>query len=84
MKTILVVNTKFIAKSFDEKSFFCTFLGFIPHWDYKHYTGYVSQKFMNLGKIENNHSECDVIGGFVVNGSSQPILYYFVSDNPPG
>ena len=34
MKTILVVNAGIIARSFDDKSFFSTILGFTPGWFY--------------------------------------------------
>ena len=37
MKTKLVANTKIIAISFHEKSFFSIILCFTLHWDYKHY-----------------------------------------------
>ena len=44
MKTELVVRDGIIARRFDEKSVFNTTLGFTPHWDYKHYIEYISQK----------------------------------------
>ena len=34
MKTKFVVMKGIIAITFDEKPFFCTILGFNPHWDY--------------------------------------------------
>ena len=44
MKTKLFERPGIIAIRFDEKSFFSTILGFNPHWDYKHYDEYISQR----------------------------------------
>ena len=84
MKTKLVVNIGIIAIRFDEKSFFCTNLGFTSGWDYKHYNKYTSQKIVNLGSTNKIHLKCDCIDGSVVNGVRQTILYSFVLDKLPG
>ena len=84
MKTILVLRSGIIAIRFDEKSFFCTILGFTPGWDYEHYNKYISQKIVNLSNINKICLKCDVIDGSVVNGLRQPILYSFVLDKKPG
>ena len=47
MKTKLVVRPSIIALRFDEKPSSSTILGFNPHWVYKHYNEYISQKFVN-------------------------------------
>ena len=82
MKTELVLRSGNIAIKFDDKSFFSIILGFTPHWDYKHYNEYVSQKIVNLSATSKIHLKCDVIDGSVVNGSRQPILFSFVLDKP--
>ena len=64
--------------------FFSTVLGFTPGWDYKDYNEYISQKIVNLNSTYKIHLKCDVIDGSVVNGLSQPFLFSFVSDKPPG
>ena len=69
---------------FDEKSFFNTFLGFTPYWDYKPPGVYTSDKILNLNTIKKFHLNCDVIDGSVVDGIRQPILYSFVLDKPSG
>ena len=77
---------------FDERSFFNTFLGFTPYWDYRHNNGihvdspglYTSCKISNLSTIDKIHSKCDVIDGSVVNGLRQRILFSFISDKPSG
>ena len=77
---------------FDEKSFFHTLLGFEPYWDYKPTNSsylpipsvYISDKILNLSTTKKIHLKCDVIGGSVVNGLRQPILYSFVLDKKPG
>ena len=83
-KTKLVVNSGIIAIRFDEKSFFCTILGFTAGWDYKHYIQYLSQNFVNLSSTNKIHLECNAIDGSVVDGGRQPILYSFVLDKPSG
>ena len=77
---------------FDKKSFFKSFLGFTPYWDYKptntihsDNTGvYASDKSIILSAIDKIHSKCDVIDGSVVNRLRQPILYSFNLFSPPG
>ena len=73
-----------IAIKFDEKSFFSTILGFNPHWDYKHYNEYISQKIVNLSSTNRIHLKCNVIDGSVVGGLRETILYSFVQDKPAG
>ena len=51
MKIKLIVRSGVIVIRFDEISFFSTFLGFTPHWDYKHYDEHNSQKIKNLSTI---------------------------------
>ena len=74
-KTKLVVNSGIIAMRFDEKSFFSTVRGFTPGWDYKHYDEYISQKIVNLDSTNKIHLKCDVIGGSILSGIRQPLLY---------
>ena len=69
---------------FDQTSFFHTFLGFTPYWDYKPSNVYTSDKILNLNTINKIHLKCDVIDGSVVDGVRQPILYSFVLDKRPG
>ena len=83
-KTKLVVRDGNTAINFDEKSFFSTILGLTPGWDYKHYNKYTSQKLVNLGSTSKVHLDCDCIGGSIVDGLRQPILYSFVFDKLPG
>ena len=83
-QTNLVVKSGIIAIRFDEKSFFSTVLDFTPGWDYKHYNNYTSQKVVNLVNTKKIHLKCDVIGGSVVNGIRQSILYSFILDKPTG
>ena len=83
-KTKLVVRAGVTATRFDETSFLSTILGFTPGWDYKHYNKYTSQKVVNLGSTNKIHLKCDCIGGSVLNGLRQPILYSFVLDKLPG
>ena len=52
MKTKLAVGPANIAITFEEKYFFSSILSFTPHWDYKHYNGYISRKDTNLGTID--------------------------------
>ena len=82
-KSKLVVRGGIIAIRFDEKSFFSTFLGFKPYWDYKNYNEYISQKNINLSSTNKIHLKFDVIDGSVVSGLRQPILYSFVLDKLP-
>ena len=84
MKTKLVVRAGIIAIRFDEQSFISTIIGFTPHWDYKHYDKYISQKIVNLSTTMEIHLKCDCIDGSVVDGLRQPILYNFVLDKFPG
>ena len=74
----------FIAIRFDENTFFSTILDFNPHWDYKHYIDYISQKIINLSTIDKIHFKCDAFDGSVVNGLRQSILFCFVLDKPSG
>ena len=83
-KTKLVVRSRIIAITFNEKSFFSTILGFTPGWDFKHYNQYLSQKIVNLSNISKINLLCDAIDGSLVNGIRQPILYSFVLDKPAG
>ena len=83
MKTKLVLRPGILATRFDEKSFFCTNLGFTSGWDYKHNNQYISQKIVNLSSTNTIHLKCDVIDGLVVNGLSQPMLYSFVFHKKP-
>ena len=75
MKTKLVVRSGIIAVRFDEKSVFSTILGLNPHWDYKHYKEYISQKIIDLGTINEIHLKCDFIDGSVVKRIRQPRPY---------
>ena len=84
MKTKLVVRPSIIAIRFDELSFFSNTLDFAPHWDYKHYNEYISQKIVILKYHKKVHLECDVIDGSVVNDFRLPLLYSFVLDKPAG
>ena len=81
-KTKLVVRLRFIAIRFDEKSLFSNILGFTPHWDFKKYNDYISQKIVNFSTIDEIHLKCDVIGCSVVNGLREPILFSFILDKP--
>ena len=83
MKTQLVVRDVIIAIRFDDKSSFSTIFSFTPHWDFKHYIEYISQRIVNLSTTIKIHVKCDVIDRSVVNGLKQPILYSFVLDKPP-
>ena len=75
MKTKLIARPGIIAIRFDEKSFFSTILGFTPHWDYKNYNEYISQKIINLSTIDRIHLKCDVMDGSLVDGLGQPLLF---------
>ena len=78
LKTQLVLRHGIIAVRFDEKSFLSTFLGFIPHWDYKHYNEYISQKLRNLSTRDKIHLNCDITDESIVIGLRQPILFSFL------
>ena len=73
-----------------EKSFFLTLLKFTPNWDYKPTNEiqavspgvYTSDKILNSIAKDKVHLKCDVIAGFVVNGTREPIS--FISDKPSG
>ena len=78
---------------FDKQSFFHTFLGFSPYWDYKPTNSshvlisgvYPSDKIiLNLNTIDKIHLKCDCIDGSIQNGVRQPILFSFVLDKPSG
>ena len=84
MKTEMFVRSGIIAKKFDETSCYSSFPGFNPHWDYKHYNEYISQKNIILSTIKKIHFKCDVMDGSVVNGVRQPILFSFVLDIQTG
>ena len=84
MKTKLVVRPDIIARRNDEKLFFSAILGFNPHWDYKHYNEYISQKNVNLSSTNKMLLKCDVINGSVVDGLRKPIFNSFVLDKPSG
>ena len=83
-KTELVVKSGIIAIRFDENSLFSAILGFTSGWDYKHYNGYASQKYVNLSTTNKIHLQADNINCSVVNGLRQPILFSFVIDKKPG
>ena len=80
----MVERNRFIAKTFDENSFFSTVLRFTSGWDYKHFNKYISKKTVNLSSTVKKHLKCDVIVGSVVNGLGQPIPFNFVLDKPSG
>ena len=80
----MVVRYGIIAIRFEENSFFSNIRGFTPGCDYKHYNEYISQKFLKVGSTNKIHLKCDVIGGSVVNGLKQPLLFSFVLDKPSG
>ena len=68
MKTELIVRAGIIALRFEEKSFFSNVLGFTPHWDYKHYKKYFSQKIVNLSTTNKIHLKCDCVNGIFLDG----------------
>ena len=84
METKLVVRSGNIAIRFDEKSIFSTILGFNPHWDYKNYIKYKSQKTIKLTTTNKLHSKCDIFDRYTMSSLRQPILYTFVLDKPSG
>ena len=78
---------------FDKQSFFHTFLGFSPYWDYKPNNPshvlipgvYPSDKIiLSLNTIDKIHLKCDAIDGSIQDGVRQPILFSFVLDKPSG
>ena len=78
---------------FDKQSFFQTFLGFSPYWDYEPNNSshvlipgvYLSDKIIsNLNLINKIHLKCDCIDGSIQNAVAQPILFTFVLDKPSG
>ena len=69
---------------FDKKSFFHTFLGHDPYFDYKVPGEYTSDKILKLNTTNKIHLKCDCIDGSIQNGLRQPILYSFVLDKPSG
>ena len=77
---------------FDEKSFFITLLGFTPYWDYKPTNAihaespglFYNDKLSNLNTINKNHLKCDVFDSSVQDGVTQPILFSFDLEKPPG
>ena len=84
MKTELAVRPGTIAVRFDGKSFCITILGFTPHWDYKHYNEYVSQKIIISSTPNKIHMKVDVIDGSIKGGLRQPIIFSFALDKPSG
>ena len=62
--------------------FFSTTLGFTPHWDYKHYNDYISQKTENLSTTNKIHFTFDETDGSISSGLGQPILFSFALDKP--
>ena len=84
MKTKLVVRPGTIAINFDEKSFFSNIPRSNPHWAYKHYNEYISQKVINLSTIDKIHSKCDCIDWRFLNGLREPVLFSFSLDKLAG
>ena len=79
MKTKLVVRPGILARTFDEKSFLNTILGFTTGWDYKHYNKYNSQEVVNLSSTNKILLKANLIDDSVVNGIRESIfsvLYY--------
>ena len=83
-KSKVVVRSSFIAIGFDEKLSSSTILTFQPHWDYKHYIQYISQKIVNLSTTDRIHLKCDVSNGSVVNGVREPMFFCSLLDKPSG
>ena len=54
MKTKLIVGPGTITKRSDEKLYFCSILGFTPHWDYKQCNEYIGQKIVNSSTIKKS------------------------------
>ena len=84
MKTKFVVKDGIIAIKLNENSFFGTILGSTLGWVYEHYIENTSQKIVNLSNTNKINLKCDVIDGSVVNGLTEPTIYNFVLDKPPG
>ena len=85
METKLVVGSCFVGIRFNEKSSYSSFLGFISHWDYKHYIEYTGQKPINLNIKNITHLKCDAFDGSIVSTDlREPVLYSFILDKPPG
>ena len=100
MKTKIILKFKNNEKGllalgtlrFDKRSFFHTFLGFTPYWDYKPTNSnrdaipgvYTSNKILNLSRTNKIHLNCDCIDGSIQDGVRQPILFSFVLDKPSG
>ena len=85
--TKLTLRPDITALKFNEKSFFNTILDFSSHWDYKktsHDHEYYSEKYRNLGTIDEIYLKFDVIDGSVLNGVRQSKLLSFVVDKKPG
>ena len=45
---------------------------------------YKSERPINITGIDKVHLKCDCVGGSIVNGTREPILYSFALDQPPG
>ena len=80
MKTKLVVRPGNITIRFDEQSFFSTILGFNHCWDYKHNIKFLGQKIVNISATHKMHLKSDCLGGSILEGCRQPILYSLVLD----
>ena len=91
LKSNLKINQTLI---FTEKSFFYTILGFTQSRSYPlddidgFYQliagSYISDKPINITRIDKIHLNCDCIQGSIVNGIREPILYSFALSSPPG
>ena len=84
MKTKLVIRLNDLAKRFDEKSFFNTFLGLTAGWDYEHCNVYISKNNTSLSSTKKIQLKCGVIDRSILDDSRQPILFSFVLDKPSG
>ena len=100
MKTKIILKFKNNEKGlfalgtlrFDDRSFFDTFLGFTPFWDYKPTNSnrdgipgvYTSKKILNSSSTNKIHLKCDFIDGSIQDGLRQSILFSFVLDKPSG
>ena len=79
---------------FTEKSFFYTIQGFTQSHsgelgDIEGFVqmiigSYKSYKPVNITGIDKNHLKCDCLGGSIVNGVREPVLYSSTSEKPPG
>ena len=91
LKSILKTNQTLF---FTEKSFFYTVLGFTrsrsyPLGDidgfYQMIAGsYKSDRPINITGIDKIHLKSDCVNGSIVNGVTEPILYSFALNSPPG